>query len=58
MSSTDENGITTKEKSSTKVVVDDYGNKKAIVKSKTTKDPKGMFNTTTTHESKEVIEEQ
>jgi len=56
-SSTDANGTTTERKSSTEVSEDRYGNKKAVVKTKTTKDPKGLLNKTTTSESKEVIEE-
>lgn len=56
--STDEYGTTTTRKTSTDVDVDEYGNKTAVVKSKTTKDPKGMFNKTTTSQSKEVIEEK
>lgn len=57
-SSTDVNGTTVTHKSSTAVSVDDYGNKTAVVKSKTTEDPKGLFNKKTTSESKEVIKEQ
>jgi len=55
--STDANGTTYKTKDSTDVSVDEYGNKKAVVKSKTTKDPKGLFNKSTS-ESKQVIEEK
>jgi hypothetical protein len=54
--STDANGTTTKTDKSTEVYYDEYGNKKAVVKSKTTKDPKGLFNKTTT-ESEEMIEQ-
>jgi hypothetical protein len=56
--STDAEGTTTKRESSTEVDVDDEGHKKAVVKSKTTKDPKGLLNKTTTSESKQVIEEK
>ena len=57
-SSTDANGTTIEQRSSTDVRVDEYGNKKAVVKSKTTKDPKGLFNKTTTSQTNEVIEER
>ena len=57
-SSTDANGTTTEHQSSADVSVDDNGNKKAVVKSKTTKDPKGLFNKTTTSQSQQVIEEK
>ena len=49
--STDSRGTTTVKESSTKVEVDQYGNKTAVVKSKTTKDPEGLFNKTTTNQS-------
>ena len=54
---TDSAGTTVKKKSSTEVSVDKYGNKKAVVKSKTTKDPKVLFNKETTSETKQEIEE-
>lgn len=57
-SSTDAVGTTTERRSSTEVSVDQYGNKKAVIKSKTTKDPKGLFNKTTADQSKQVIEEK
>ncbi len=57
-SSTDASGTTTDRKNSTQVSEDQYGNKKAVIKSKTTKDPKGLLNKTTTSESKQVIEEK
>lgn len=56
-SSTDASGTTTKTEKSTDVTVDKYGNKKAVIKSKTTKDPKGLMNKTTS-ESEQVIEEK
>jgi hypothetical protein len=56
--STDSTGTTTERQSSTDVSVDEEGNKKAVVKSKTTRDPKGLFNKTTTSESRQVIEEK
>lgn len=55
---TDASGTTTVQKSSTEVDVDEDGNKKAVVKSKTTKDPKGLFNKKTTSETKKVIEDE
>lgn len=54
-SSTDSAGTTTDKKTSTNVSVDQYGNKTAVVKTKTTKDPKGLFNKTTTENSTQVI---
>ena len=57
-SSTDANGTTTKTQNSTDVSVDKNGNKTAVIKSKTTKDPKGLMNKTTTNESEQVIEEK
>ena len=57
-SSTDSSGTTRAQQSSTDVSVDDQGNKKAVVKSKTTKDPVGLFNKTTTSESTQTIEEK
>ncbi|MBI1276243.1 hypothetical protein GC177_09785 [bacterium] len=56
-SSTDANGTTYTTEKTTKVDRDDDGDKKAVVKTKTTKDPKGWFNKETTSESKKVIEE-
>lgn len=56
-STTDSQGTTIDDQSSTKVSVDEYGNKKAVIKSKTTKDPKGLFNKTT-NSSTQVIEEK
>lgn len=56
--STDSSGTTTERKSSTEVDMDEYGNKSAVIKSKTTKDPEGWFNKTTTNQSKEIIEEK
>jgi hypothetical protein len=56
-SSTDAKGTTTKTQNSTDVSVDKKGNKTAVIKSKTTKDPKGLMNKTTS-ESEQVIEEK
>ena len=55
--STDANGTTITRDQETNVTVDEYGNKRAVVESKTTKDPKGLFNKTTTS-SKEVVEQR
>jgi hypothetical protein len=55
-SSTDDNATTTETDNSTNVTVDEYGNKHAVVKSKTTKDPKGLFNKKTTKSTTEVVE--
>ncbi len=57
-SSTDAKGTTTKTQSSTDVSVDNAGNKKAVIKSKTTSDPKGLLNKTTTKESEQILEEK
>ena len=54
---TDAAGTTTKKKTSTTVSEDADGNKTAVVKSKTTQDPKGLFNKTTSSNT-EVIEEK
>lgn len=54
-SSTDANGTTVTNKTKTDVTVDEYGNKKAVVKKKTTTDPKGLMNKRTS-ESEEVYE--
>lgn len=58
VSSTDADGTTTKQKSSTEVEVDGQGNKTAVVKSTTTKDPKGLFNKTTVSRSEQATEER
>ena len=56
-STTDSSGTTVDKQSSTNVSVDEYGNKRAVIKSKTSKDPKGLFNKTT-NSSTQVIEER
>lgn len=55
-SSTDANGTNVKRDSSTEITVDGDGNKEAVIKSKTTTDPKGLFNKTTNSQTKQVIE--
>ncbi|MFY9288775.1 MAG: hypothetical protein WAO98_09780 [Alphaproteobacteria bacterium] len=47
-SSTNAYGTKTEKKIETDVQYDEYGNKKATVKSKTSRDPKGLFNKSTT----------
>ena len=56
--SKDANGTTTERQTSSDYDRDDNGHKKVVVKTKTTKDPKGLFNKTTTNESKEVDEDK
>lgn len=57
VSSTDAEGTTTTRKSTTIVEQDAQGKKKATVQSKTTKDPRGLFNKTTTNETNRVVTE-
>jgi hypothetical protein len=45
--STDAKGTTTVKESTTVVTVDEYGNRKETVTSKTSRDPKGLMNKTT-----------
>jgi hypothetical protein len=47
-SSTDANGTVTQKQSSSEIDVDKSGNEKTVIKSKTTNDPEGLFNKTTT----------
>jgi outer membrane lipopolysaccharide assembly protein LptE/RlpB len=56
--STDKYGTTVEKTQKTDVTVDEYGNKKAVVKTKTTQDPKGILNKKTTSESTTVIDER
>jgi len=60
--STDANGVTTEQKDTTTVGVDDNGHKTAVIESKTMEKPpgffNGLFNKTTTDQSTEVIEEK
>ena len=53
--STDAYGTKTERQSSTEVDVDDEGNRKTIVKSKVTKDPKGIMNKRTTSQTRKVV---
>jgi hypothetical protein len=60
--STDANGVTTEKRNTTNVGVDANGRKTAVVESKTTEKPpgffNGLFNKTTTNQSRDVIQEQ
>jgi len=51
-SSTDSKGTVTQNRSSTEIETDESGRSTTVVKSKTTEDPKGMFNKTTTSQSR------
>ncbi len=53
---TTSSGTTYKTRETTDVTVDQYGNKKATVKTETSKDPKGLLNKTTTSSKKTYIE--
>ena len=55
---TNAKGTTTQRSNAVDVTVDDQGKKKVVVKSKTTKDPEGFFNKSTTSESTKTIEEK
>lgn len=55
-SSKDANGTSYDTKKTTDVTVDEYGNKRAVVTTKTSKDPKGLFNKSTS-KSKVVVDE-
>jgi hypothetical protein len=46
--STDARGTKTTKKSTVEVSVDEYGNKKEVITSKTTRDPEGLMNKTST----------
>lgn len=56
--STDAYGTTTESTRSTEVDEDAYGNKRAVIEDKTTKDPKGLLNKRTTSNTKKVIEDK
>ena len=51
---TDANGTTVSQKSDEDVYVDANGNKKAVVSKKTTTDPRGLFNKSTSTSTKVV----
>jgi len=56
--STDAKGTTTVKQSTTEVIVDENGNKKEVITSKTTRDPKGLWNKTTTSKTSQTIEDK
>lgn len=53
----DASGTKVEKETSTDVQVDAYGNKRAIVETETSTDPRGLFNKRTT-KSKQVIQEE
>lgn len=55
--STDSRGTKTEREVNTNVTVDQYGNKRAVVETETTKDPRGLFNKETST-TREVIKER
>lgn len=54
--STDANGTAYEQDDSTDVSVDSYGNRKTVVRTKTTKDPKGLMNKTTTSKTRVEVD--
>jgi hypothetical protein len=54
--STDANGTTYEQDNSTDVTVDSDGRKKTVVRTKTTKDPKGLMNKTTTSKTRVEVD--
>ena len=54
---TDAYGNAIEKKTLTDVQEDAYGKKRAVIETKTTKDPEGLFNKRTTDQTKQVIEE-
>lgn len=52
-SSTDANGTQTTRQSSSEVGTDAQGNKHSVIKTKVTKDPKGLLNKSTTSQTRE-----
>ena len=52
-SSTDAKGTKTTSQSSSEVGTDAQGNKHSVIKTKTTKDPKGLMNKSTTSQTRE-----
>jgi len=55
---TDSDGTTRERQTSTDITVDSDGNRKTVVRSRNTTDPKGLFNKSTTSRTREVIEEK
>jgi hypothetical protein len=58
ITSTDDAGTTIRQQQLTDVSVDRYGRKRAVVESRTTEDPKGLFNKSTVSQSRRVVEEE
>ena len=54
-SSTDSQGTVTQKQSSSEIAVDKSGNEKTVIKSKTTNDPEGLFNKTTTSQIRQEM---
>jgi hypothetical protein len=54
---TDTKGTTTVKTTTTEVVIDENGNRKEVITSKTSKDPKGLWNKTTTSKTSQSSEE-
>jgi len=57
-STTDDSGTTVKKESSKQTTHGDNGQKKTVIESKVTQDPKGLLNKTTVSKTKDVTEEQ
>lgn len=57
-SSTDAHGTQTTRQSSSEIGTDAQGHKHSVIKSKVTKDPKGLLNKTTTSQTREEIPQQ
>lgn len=55
---TDSEGTTRERRTSTDISIDADGNRKSVTKSKTTTDPKGLFNKSTTSSTKQTTEEK
>ncbi len=56
--STDAKGTTTVKQSTTEVIVDENGNRREVITSKVTKDPKGLWNKTTTSKTSQTFEDK
>jgi hypothetical protein len=57
-STTNSNGTNVSRDTQTDVTVDRYGNKNAVVETKTTTDPEGLFNKSTTTNTTKVSEDR
>ena len=55
---TDAKGTTTVKQSTVEVMVDENGNRKEIITTKTSRDPKGLWNKTTTKKTSQTNEEK